>query len=298
MDRVAEMRTLIAVAEAGSFSKAASRLGLTPPTVTRSIAALEQRLGARLIIRTTRSLRLTDAGVHFVEDAKRVLAEMEFAHQTAAGQHGRARGMLRLTAPVLFGEMYLMPVLREFLQQHTEISASVLLLDRITNLIEEGLDLALRIGPADDTGLEVVELGRVRRMVVAAPSYLQRYGRPQQPQDLAQHRIVHSVGASASLNWNFGQGEHAFGVRINPVLSVSTLRAAISEARAGWMLTRVLSYQVQDDLAAGHLVALLEEFEPAPLPVCLVFPRSRIPSARLMAFVELASQRLATVLET
>jgi len=296
MDRVSEMRTLVAVAEAGSFSEAAKRLGLTPPTVTRSIAALEQRLGARLFVRTTRSVRLTEAGAQFADDAKRLLADLDLAWQTAAGQHGRARGSLRLTAPVLFGEQYMMPVLREFLDAHPEVSASVLLLDRVTNLIEEGLDLALRIGPSQDSGLEVVEVGRVRRMVVAAPSYLDKFGCPQRPQDLAQHRIVVSVGASASLDWSFGDGSDHQSVRVAPALSVSTLRAAIGEAQAGWALTRVLSYQVQADLAAGRLQAVLEAFEPPSLPVCLVFPRSRIPSARLMAFVELASQRLSAIL--
>ncbi len=296
MDRVSEMRTLVAVADAGSFSEAAKRLGLTPPTVTRSIAALEQRLGARLFVRTTRSVRATEAGAQFAEDARRLLAEMDLAQQAAAGPQGRAQGTLRVTAPVLFGEQYLMPVVREFLDLHPELAARVLLLDRVTNLVEEGLDLALRIGPSQDSGLEVVDVGEVRRMVVASPGYLETFGRPERPQDLARHRIVVSVGASESLDWHFGEGERNQAVRVAPVLSVSTLRAAIGEAQAGWALTRVLSYQVRSDLAEGRLVPVLEAFEPPPVPVCLVFPRSRIPSARLMAFVELASQRLAAAL--
>jgi DNA-binding transcriptional LysR family regulator len=297
MDRLSEMRTLVAVADAGSFSEAAKRLGLTPPTVTRSIAALEQRLGARLFVRTTRSVRLTDAGAQFADDARRLLAEIDLAQQTAAGLHGRARGTLRITASVLFGEQYVMPVLREFLDLHPEVNASVLLLDRITNLVEEGLDLAVRIGPSQDSGLEVIEVGQVRRMVVASPAYLQAHGCPEQPQDLARHRIAVSVGASASLDWSFGDGDRPQNVRVAPTLSVSTLRAAIGEAQAGRMLTRVLSYQVLDDLAAGRLQAVMEDIEPPPLPVCLVFPRSRIPSARLMAFVELASERLGAALQ-
>jgi DNA-binding transcriptional LysR family regulator len=296
MDRLSEMRTLVAVAEAGSFSEAAKRLGLTPPTVTRSIAALEQRLGARLFVRTTRSVRMTEAGAQFADDARRLLADIDLAQQAAAGRHGHARGSLRITAPVLFGEQYMMPVLREFLDRHPEVNASVLLLDRVTNLVEEGLDLALRIGSMQDTGLEVIEVGQVRRMVVASPAYLRTHGLPERPQDLAQHRIAVSVGASASLDWSFGDDAHAQSVRVAPVLSVSTLRAAIGEAQAGWAMTRVLSYQVRDDLAAGRLQAVLEAFEPPPLPVCLVFPRSRIPSARLMAFVELASERLSAAL--
>ena len=298
MDRLSEMRTLVAVADAGNFTEAARRLGLTPPTVTRNIAALEQRLGTRLFVRTTRSVRMTDAGMRFAEDARRLLAELDLAGQIAAGRHGHPRGVLRITAPVLFGEQYVMPVLREFLDLHPEVTASVLLLDRITHLVEEGLDLALRIGPVEDAGMEIVELGEVRRMVVAAPAYLQRHGEPRQPQALAEHRVVVSVGASASLDWTFDEDGQERTVRIAPAVSVSTLRAAIGEARAGWALTRVLSYQVREELADGRLQPVLEAFEPPPLPVRLVFPRSRIPSARLMAFVEHATRRLGAALST
>lgn len=298
MDRLSEMRTLVAVADAGNFTEAARRLGLTPPTVTRNIAALEQRLGTRLFVRTTRSVRMTDAGMRFAEDARRLLAEFDLAGQIAAGRHGHPRGVLRITAPVLFGEQYVMPVLREFLDLHPEVTASVLLLDRVTHLVEEGLDLALRIGPVDDAGMEIVELGEVRRMVVAAPAYLQRWGEPRQPQALAEHRVVVSVGASASLDWTFDEDGQERSVRIAPAVSVSTLRAAIGEACAGWALTRVLSYQVREELADGRLQPVLEAFEPPPLPVRLVFPRSRIPSARLMAFVELATRRLGAALST
>ena len=296
MDRISEMRTLVAVAEAGSFSDAAKRLGLTPPTVTRTIAALEQRLGARLFVRTTRSVRMTEAGAQFADDARRLLADIDLAQQVAAGPQGHARGALRITAPVLFGEQYLMPVVREFLNEHPEVTANVLLVDRVTNLVEEGLDVALRIGVSHDAGMEVVEVGQVRRMVVAAPGYLARHGVPEAPRDLAHHRIVVSVGANANLDWAFGTGERHQSVRIAPAVTVSTLRAAIGEAQAGWAMTRVLSYQVRDDIAAGRLQAVLVDHEPPPLPVCLVFPRSRIPSARLMAFVELASERLGAAL--
>lgn len=296
MDRIAEMRTLVAVADAASFSEAAQRLGLSPPTVTRSIAALERRLGARLVARTTRSLRLTDAGLQFVEDARRALGEIEAAEQSAAGRHARARGTLRLTAPVLFGEIHLLPLLRVFLDQYPEVQAEALLLDRVVNLVEEGLDVALRIGGDDDSGLETVPLGSVRRMLLAAPAYLQQHGTPQTPQDLGHHRIAMSVGASASRAWFFGAEASASSVRIDPVLTVSSLRGAIDAARAGWALTRALSYQVQEDLADGRLLPVLEAYEPPPLPVRLVYPASRRPSARLMAFVELASERIAAAL--
>ena len=296
MDRILEMTTFVAVAEAQSFSAAAKKLGLSPPTVTRAVSALEERLGARLLARTTRSVRLTEAGLRFVDDARRILSGIAEAEQAAAGARVIARGALRVTAPVLFGEMFVLPVMREFLSAHPQVVAQVMLLDRVINIVEEGIDIALRIGRFDDSGLQSIELGSVRRMLVASPTYLAAHGAPQSPADLHAHRIVMSVGHNASLDWRFGDGAATSSVRVAPALSVSTLRAAIDSARAGWAITRVLSYQVQDALRDGQLQGVLEAFEPAPLPVCLVFPPSRRPSAKLMAFIDLASERLTAAL--
>jgi DNA-binding transcriptional LysR family regulator len=293
MDRLVEMSAFVAVADAQSFSAAARKLGLSAPTITRSVAALEARLGARLLVRSTRRVRLTDAGLQFLEDARRLLADIEDAEQAVAGAQVMPRGTLRLSAPVLFGEMYVQPLLREFLSAHPQLNAHLLLLDRVINLVEEGFDLALRIGNLDDHhGLQAVPLGQVRRMLVASPAYIASHGVPGTPADLRNHRITLSIGSNASPDWTFGRGEGALTERMQATLTVNTLRAAIDSARVGWALTRVLSYQVQDDLAAGRLLPLLEEFEPAPLPVHLVFPLSRRPSAKLMAFVELARDRL------
>ena len=296
MDRILEMTTFVAVAEAQSFSAAAKKLGLSPPTVTRTVSALEERIGARLLTRTTRSVRLTEPGLRFLDDARRILHEISEAEQVAAGSRVIARGALRMTAPVLFGEMFVLPVMREFLSAHPQVVAQVMLLDRVINIVEEGIDIALRIGRFDDSGLQSIELGSVRRMVVASPAYLVAHGTPQSPADLHSHRIVMSVGSNASHDWRFGDGVATSSVRVAPALSVSTLRAAIDSARAGWAITRVLSYQVQEALRDGQLQGVLEAFEPAPLPVCLVFPPSRRPSAKLMAFIDLASERLTAAL--
>jgi DNA-binding transcriptional LysR family regulator len=293
MDRFVEMTAFVAVAEALSFSAAAKKLGLSPPTITRSVSALEDRLGARLLVRTTRSVRLTDAGHRFLDDARRILGDINKAEQSAAGAQVIASGTLRMTAPLLFGEMFVMPLLREFLSAHPQLSAQLLLLDRVINIVEEGIDIALRIGQFENDSLQAIELGSVRRMLVAAPGYLASHGTPQEPADLRNHRIAMSVGNSATREWRFGAGAT---VHVDPVLTVSTLRSAIDSARDNWAITRVLSYQVRDDLRAGRLVGVLEDFEPAPLPVCLVFPHSRRPSAKLMAFVDLASGRLTAVL--
>jgi DNA-binding transcriptional LysR family regulator len=296
MDRIVEMGTFVAVADEQSFSAAAKRLGLSAPTVTRTVSALEERLGVRLLTRTTRSVRLTEAGNRFVEDARRILAEISAAEQLAAGANVIARGTLRMTAPVLFGEMFVVPVMREFLSAHPQVVAQLMLLDRVINIVEEGIDIALRIGRFDDSGLQSVRLGSVRRMLVASPHYLAAHGVPQRQADLQAHRIVMSVGHDASPDWGFGEGAASSSVRIKPALTVSTLRAAIDSARAGWAITRVLSYQVQDALRDGQLQGVLEALEPAPLPVCLVFPHSRQPSAKLMAFIDLASERLTAAL--
>lgn len=296
MDRIVEMTAFVAVAEAQSFSDAAKKLGLSPPTITRTVAALEERLRARLLLRTTRSVRLTDAGRQFLDDARRILGDIAQAEQAAAGAQVIARGTLRMTAPVLFGEMFVLPLLRDFLSAHPQLTARLLLLDRVVNIVEEGIDIALRIGHFDDSSLQTLELGNVRRMLVAAPGYLSTHGTPRLPADLHAHRLTVSVGHDASPEWSFGGGTLTTTVRVEPTLTVSTLRAAIDSARDGWAITRALSYQVRDDLRAGRLVRVLEDAEPAPLPVCLVFPHSRRPSARLMAFIDLASERLAAVL--
>lgn len=296
MDRILEMSAFVAVADAASFSAGAKTLGLSASTVTRSVAALETRLGARLLLRTTRSVRLTDAGRQFLEDARRLLRDIEDADQAVGNAAGRARGVLRITAPILFGEMHLAAVLREFLDLYPDVQARLMLVDRVINIVEEGIDLAVRIGRFDDSSLSSIALGQVQRMLVASPDYVARHGAPVHPSELGRHRIAQSIGNSASREWHFRERGQPLSVTITPTLTVSSLRATIECARQGWGLARVLSYQVREDLERGTLRGVLDAFEPAPLPVCLVFPPSRRPSATLMHFVELASQRLSAIL--
>ena len=192
------MTAFVAVAEAHSFSAAAKKLGLSPPTITRTVSALEDRLRAPLLVRTTRSVRLTDAGRQFLDDARRILGEIAQAEQLAAGDQVIARGALRMTAPVLFGEMFVLPLLRDFLSAHPQLTARLMLLDRVVNIVEEGIDLALRIGRFEDSGLQSIVLGSVRRILVAAPGYLAAHGTPRLPADLHAHRLTMSVGNDAS----------------------------------------------------------------------------------------------------
>ncbi|HEU0222900.1 MAG TPA: LysR family transcriptional regulator [Paracoccaceae bacterium] len=292
MDRFREIEAFAAIAEAGSFSRAARRLGASAPAVTRLIAALEARLGARLIHRTTRRLTLTAAGTAFHAEAGGLLAQLARAEAAASGAQTLPRGELRLTAPVLFGERYLMPLVREHLAAWPEVTVSALLVDRIVNLVEEGIDLALRIAPLPDSGLTAIRLGAVRRVVVAAPAYLARAGIPARPAELAGHAIITAGTLDPLHEWSFRRGGRLRSVRFVPRLAVTSVAAAIEAAAAGLGIARVLSYQVAERLAAGSLVELLPEAEDRETPVSLVHFSGRAAPLRLRSFLDLAVPRL------
>ena len=201
MDRLQAMTTFVAVVESGGFASAARKLNLSPPVVTRAVAELEERLGLRLLTRTTRVVRVTDAGARFAEDCRRILADIEEAETVATGTHAAPRGTLTLTAPVLFGHLYVTPILVRYLQQYPEVDAQCLFLDRVVNVVEEGIDVAVRIGELPDSSLQAVRVGRVRRVLVAAPSYLKSQGVPLRPEDLAQHTVVSASGVTPVSEW-------------------------------------------------------------------------------------------------
>ncbi|MDX2263505.1 MAG: LysR substrate-binding domain-containing protein [Hyphomicrobiales bacterium] len=292
MDRLETMAVFAAVAEAGSFAAAARKLRVSPAAVTRAVMALEERLGARLLVRTTRSLRLTDAGARFLADASRILHEVQEAEDAAAGLHVAPRGLLSVTAPVLLGRMHVTPILRRFIDAYPHIEASALFVDRIVNIAEEGLDVAVRIGEMPDSSLAAVRVGRVRVMLVASPSYLDAHGELRFPSDLAAHRLVSSQSAATMLDWRFGVGAAAHTVRVRPVLSINNLDALIDVAAAGWAIARVLSYQVADHLADGRLRVVLADAEPPPAPVHVAHQEGRRASAKVRAFVDFAVDAL------
>ena len=293
MDRFRELETFLAVAEASAFNGAARRLGLSPPAVTRLVTALEARLGARLFTRTTRRVALTEAGARLREDARRILGELAEAESAAAGSRTAPQGRLALTAPVLFGRRFLAPVLRAFLDAHPAVTASMMLVDRNVNLLEEGLDVALRIGDLPGSGLTARRIGAVRPVVVAAPAYLARRGRPKEPGELDDHRIVLPTGVDARPAWTFSRGGRVQTQRLAPALSVNSLEAAIDAALDGWGITRALSYQVADPLADGRLVELLPEAEDRALPVQLLHAEGRRAAAKIRGFVDFAAGRLS-----
>lgn len=292
MDRFLAMNVYVAVAEEESFAAAARRLGMSPPAVTRAVAALERHLNVRLLTRTTRFVRATDAGRRYLEHARRIIAAADEGDAAAAGAHATPRGQLTVTAPVLFGRMYVTPGIVDYLRRYPDVSVSALLLDRMVNLLEEGVDVGVRIGELPDSGLKAVGVGHVRRVVCASPAYLKAHGAPKSPHDLARHCIVASNAVTPSGDWRFGSGRSALSVRVKPRLAVTNNEAAIVAAVAGFCVTRLLSYQTAPYVAGGQLKVVLQDYEPARLPVHIVHGEGGHASAKVRAFVDLLAAKL------
>jgi len=294
MDRIQALEVFVAVAEAQSFAGGARKTGLSAPSITRGINSLEERLGTRLFTRTTRRVRLTDVGLAYLEDARQILEHLQTANDIASGAATNPVGQLRLTCSHEFGRIYVMPVLSEFLDLYPDVSVDVVMVDRIVNLIEEGFDIAVRIGHLPSSDLSAVKVGRVRRVVCGSPEYFGMNGMPRSPEDLKAHRTVAIRPVSPSPEWRFGYDMDQM-VRIDSRLTVSSVASGIEMARRGWGLTRVLSYQIGPDLESGAMQTVLEDFEPEPLPINLVHVEGRRAAAKVRAFVDLASDRLRSV---
>ena len=292
MDRFHEMQVFLAVAVEEGFAAAARRLNTSPPSVTRAIAAMEQRIGTQLLARTTRSLHLTEAGQRYLEDCRRILAELDEAEEAAAGSYSIPGGQLTVTAPVLFGELYVAPVLGDYLDRFPLVSINALLVDRVVNMTDEGVDVAVRIGHLQQSGQQAIKVGEVRRVVCASPAYLDQHGRPQRPEQLREAKLVTSSSSQLVSEWTFIAAGQPLKVPIEPRLVVTANNAAINLARLGWGMTRVLSYQVAAAVAAGELELVLEDFEPAPLPIHVVFQQNGRVPAKVNTFVDFLSQRL------
>nr|WP_291059388.1 LysR family transcriptional regulator [Hyphomonas sp.] len=291
MDRYHAMQVLVRIADTGGFAEAARQLHLSPPAVSRAVASLEALIGARLLTRTTRSVKLTEAGVRYVADCRRILADISDSEAAAAGIFSRPTGTLTITASVLFGQFYVTPIILEYLEAYPEVVGRMLFLDRLTNLVDEGIDVAIRIGNLPDSSYSAIKVGSVRRVVCGAPEYFERHGVPRHPAELADHRLVASTGAWTSLDWRFGR-EDKIVVHVSPSLFCNSNEASIAAARSGWGLTRVLSYQIGPDLVGGALQTVLEEFEEEPLPIHVVHPEGRNASAKVRSFVDFIVPRL------
>lgn len=297
MDRFHVMAVFVAVAEEEGFAAAARRLRMSPPAVTRAVAGLEERLGVRLLTRTTRQVRTTEAGARYLEDARRILAEADEADEAAAGINAAPRGNLAITAPALFGKLYVIPLIAAYQEAYAQTTVSALFADRVVNLVEEGLDVGIRIGPLPDSALRAIPVGQVRRVVCAAPSYLKEHGTPRRPEDLARHRIIAATSVTSGAEWTFSgkrdtKQKERTRVRLTPRLLVNTNDGALEAAKAGFGLTQLISYQVAQEVAAGTLKIVLTKFQDSSLPIHVVHREGRHASAKVRSFVDLAVSRL------
>ena len=293
MDQLAELAVLVAILDAGSLAGAARRLRRSPPAITRTLAILEARVGVRLMQRSTRQLTPTAAGRSLAAHARQLLADYEQAvDRLTDDRTAPVHGMLRITAPSLFGRMHVAPLVFGFLDAHPGIRVDLVLTNRDLDMIEEGIDLAVRIGPLARSGLIARRVGHVRRVLSASPDYLARRGRPRTPKDLLKHDIVHNWTRPSPVEWRFRSSGRDRVVRPTPRLMTTEVDALLVALRAGRGIGRTISYQVADDWASGALVRLLREFEGPPLPVHLVVPSARHMPRSIRAFLDHAAPAL------
>ncbi len=297
MDRFHEVEVFVAVAEAGSFAKAGARLRLSPPAVTRAVSALEERLGARVFNRTTRSVTITDVGRRFLESGQRVLLDLDTAEKEAIGETATPQGHLTITASVTFGRSALAPVVCGFLSRYPRVTASVLLLDRVVNLVEEGVDVAVRIGHLPDSGLIAKRIGAVRRVLVASPDYIARRGVPASPAELRLHSVIAFTGLMPNREWRFLNGQKQGSVSLGPIFEINDAASAIQAVEEGHGVTVALSYMVSDQVHRGKLVPILDAFALPPQPVHLVYPQARLVAPKVRAFIDFAAPRLKASLD-
>ncbi len=292
MDQLYLIKVFVAVVDTSGFAGAARKLGISPPAVTRAINELESHLGARLLTRTTRVVRVTEPGKRYADDCRRILAELNDANESVGGLHSAPSGRLTLTAPVLFGAKFVTPIVTEYLLRYPAVNASCWFLDRLVNMMDEGVDIAVRIGELPDSSMQAVRVGSVRRVICASPGYLERYGIPQSPDDLVAHCIVSASPVTPTTDWRLVANGAPCVVKLQPRMTTTSNDSALAAAVGGFGLTRLLSYQVADQLRGGELKIVLSEFEPTALPVHLMHHEGRHAAQKVRAFLDLAIERL------
>ena len=292
MDRLSAMSMFVSVVEAGGFAKAARQLNLSPPAVTRGIAELEAHLGVRLLTRTTRVVRVTDAGAAYAQECKAILAAIQGAEARAVGDTQVVRGELRVTAPVAFGQMILAPVFAEYLRTWPEADLTCLFFDRVVNLVEEGVDVAIRIGDLPDSSLIASKVGQVRRVLVASDAYLKARGVPASTEELPEHSLISTTTLAQQSTWHFGIGARRHSITFRPRLRSTSVLAAAQSAIDGTGIVQLPRYMVAQAVADGRLRLLLEQHECAPQPVHLVYAEARQQTCKLRRFIELVGTRL------
>ncbi|HET6391018.1 LysR family transcriptional regulator [Hyphomicrobium sp.] len=292
MDRLDAMSVFIAIVDAGSFSEASRRLGMPLATVSRKVAELEAHLKTQLLKRPARKLMLTDAGRSYMAACKRIVEQVDEAERDASGEYRIPMGELVVTAPSPLGHMHLLPIALEFMAAFPAIHLRLLLSDRIVNLIDENIDVAIRIGELRDSSMIATRVGSIRNVVCASPRYLAAHGRPQKPEDLSEHECINIDSLPSNPRWEFTKGGDHIAVPVKSKMDVNSSEAAIFAAIAGVGITRVMSYKMEEARRAGQLEILLEEFEPTPWPVNILYTSRRLVPLKLRAFIDWAVPRL------
>jgi len=297
-DRLDTLTIFAAVAEQQSFAEAARHLSRSPASVTRAIAALEERLQTRLFNRTTRSVALTDAGARYLESCRRLLATYHELEAVNLGERIQPRGWINVTAPTMFGRLHVLPLVQTFLGEYPQVDVRLLLLDRVVSLVDEGLDLGVRIGQLPDSSLRAVRVGQVRRVVCAAPRYIAQHGVPMTPHDLCSHTVVACTSVTPIPDrWSFHGPSGVTSVAVKPRLVVNTTAGAVDAAVDGLGLTCVRSYQAEPHIASGRLQTVLTEYEPPPAPIHIVHPEGRYLPTKVRLFLDHAARALRAKFE-
>lgn len=294
MDKLEAMKVFVSVCENKSFVSASRKLNISAPAVTRSIAKLEKSLGVALFSRSTRVVDLTEAGMIFYKDALAILDSVEQTEAKLLGAQQELTGTLHVTAPVLFGEMHVAPILAEFLKLYPKVSIRTMLDDNINNLIEEHLEIAVRIGHLPDSGYFAKNVGTVSRIVVASPEYLAQQGEPKHPADLADHQVISSINVGNAVLWNFEESRQSLKIKLQPRVVCNQNRLALEFAKQGLGVTRLMSYQVADALKSGQLIRILCDFENQPLPINIIDLQGRKANAKVRACIDMMTSTLRT----
>ncbi|MEW6996146.1 LysR family transcriptional regulator [Colwelliaceae bacterium BS250] len=292
LDQIQLMKVFVAVAEEQGFAAASRRLNMSPPSVTRAIAMLEERLTIKLFNRTTRYVRVTDAGIRYLEDVRRILNDINLANEAAQGINAAPQGSISITAPLLFGQQFVLPSVLEYLNTYPKTEVNSVFLDRVVNLLEEGYDVGVRIGKLTDSSMRAKKVGSVRLSLVASPEYLKQHGIPQHFSELAAHSLVEVQAGSLTPDWKFVENGKVINQRISSKLRVNSHQAAINAAVAGFGIARVISYQITNELAQNKLKFILENFEEPPLPINIIHREDRLSSAKVRSLIDLLAKNL------
>lgn len=292
MDRLQAMATFLAVVETGGFASAARRLSMSPSVVTRAVGELEERLRIKLLIRTTRTVKVTEAGMRYAESCRRILMDIEEADSAAADANALPRGQLTVTSSVNFGCMYISPIARDYLTRFPEVEINCWFLDRIVNLVDEGVDVAIRIGELPDSSLQAIKVGEVREVLCASPTYLRQRGTPKHPEDLSQHVVISATGVTPTPEWRFRDGSKNLAIRVQPRFTTTMNEAAAECAVAGFGITRLPLFQIARWVKKGTLALVLEAFERPAVPIHIVHREGRYGTRKVRAFIDMAVDAL------